>query len=116
MKKKIQKIIKEGKCKTADITKDMILDRLKGAYPREQFPWSRYAFRNAHTLPAKRSYGRRSDVSKNKDQLTRPSIAEPERWSAPDVAAQWTHEWFYREDGHRYDLRAIRKLLKHPDR
>jgi len=108
----MQKNITKWISKKPSITKDAIRDRLKLEYDREQYPWSRFAFRNVNTLPGKRAYGPRPGNSKNMDELSQPSIAEPERWSVPDIAAKWTRDWFFTEHGCRYDLRAIRKLLK----
>ena len=108
----IQKDVIAWKRKEPRIAKDAILDRLKLEYDRERFPWSRYAFRSVNTLPGKRTYLRKPGHSKKLDPLTRPSIAEPERWSVDDIAAKWTQDWFYAEHGNRYDLREIRQLLR----
>ena len=96
----IQKKITEWKRKGPKITKDAIRDQLKVEYDQERYPWSRYAFRNVNTLPGKRPDGHR------------PGLEEPGRWSVPDIAAKWTQDWFYAEYGSRYDLRAIKDLLK----
>ncbi|HVB58047.1 MAG TPA: hypothetical protein VNE63_16690 [Candidatus Acidoferrales bacterium] len=86
----IQRKIKYWKQENGNITQQIILQQLKLAYDREQYPWSRYAFQNTNNtilLPGKRAY--RSDRSKHeKDRESGgPGFAEPERWSTPAVAA-----------------------------
>ena len=106
---KIQKTIKRWRKEAHGISKETIIERLKKDYDRDQYPWSRYAFQNIGTLPGKRAY--EASLGQKTSGFDRPSIAEPERWSASDIAALWTQTWFYREYGERYDLRAIKKLL-----
>ena len=112
----IQYKIKSWKKRTHNISENRILERLKAEYDSDKYPWSRYAFQNARTLPAKRAYAAYKDGTLKDHQLTRPGVSEPERWSARDVAAQWTQIWFYRENGEQYDLREIRKLLRQPQK
>jgi len=112
----IQDKIKSWKKRTHSISENRILERLKAEYDSDKYPWSQYAFQNTKTLPAKRAYAADKGETPKDDRLTRASIAEPERWSARDVAAQWTQIWFYRENGEQYDLREIRKLLRRPQK
>lgn len=107
----MQTKVKSWKKRAHNISNESILKRLKTEYDREQYPWTRSVFvlQELTTLPGKRAY----QFSRGLDSphVTRPSVAEPERWSTPDIAAVWTQTWFYREYGERYDLRAIKKLL-----
>jgi hypothetical protein len=95
----MREAITRWKRKQPSIKQNTIQDRLTSQYDCERYPWTRYAFLSV-TMSAK------------PENQTRASIAEPEKWSCPDIAAQWTQDWFHGEYGHKYDLREIRKLIQ----
>jgi hypothetical protein len=108
----IQGKIKSWMKKASSTSNDQILERLKDEFDRERYPWIRYVFQGVKTLPAKRAYVSYRTETPKAYRSARAGLGEPERWSAADVAAEWTQLWFYREYGERYDLREIKKLLR----
>jgi hypothetical protein len=97
----MQATVNKWKKRNPKITDEIVLERLRSHYDKNQSPWIICLPSLPMILPAKRS----------QSELT-STISCPDRWEVVDFAVRLAQQWLLRDSGKRYDLKQIKRLIR----